>query len=177
MGNVYWNGTSWSALTVPGLTAMTSVWGTGDDDVWIVGFGDAAMSVIAHFDGTNWTTTEFAGARLTGIGGFDRESVWAVGSVIMRLDRALTAPATCEQIGAACTTLAACAPGTGHVTDHYCAGAGQVCCTIPTNCFGPFEPTCCGPDFKVEPTVRPECRYGVFMCPGPPGAQPCPPPV
>ena len=62
------NGSSWAEFQLPnGVTALKGVWGSGPDDVWMVG-----DNVVLHFNGQ---TMEPAGPSV--IGGL--RSVWGVG--------------------------------------------------------------------------------------------------
>ena len=68
---------------IPPNTLLTSVWGSGPNDVWAVGF-----DTIYHWDGTQWTSTfieskygPFA-VRLETVRGNGPNDVWTVGDSI-----------------------------------------------------------------------------------------------
>jgi hypothetical protein len=62
-----------------GMRRLTSVWGSANNDIYVVGDGGA----LAHYDGTSWVMQGLEGTtlatNLTGIGGVGREVVFAVG--------------------------------------------------------------------------------------------------
>lgn len=45
---------AWSQVYDPGGAALSGVWGSGPDDVWMVG-GDAGSATIVHGDGAAWS--------------------------------------------------------------------------------------------------------------------------
>lgn len=71
---------SWSeAFDDPGAGSLSGVWGSADDDVWVVGGTDAGASLRHLVDGT-WTTVDPPDvALLVWVHGFGRDDVWAVG--------------------------------------------------------------------------------------------------
>jgi hypothetical protein len=74
----YWNGTTWTAMTTPGLESnFNAVWGTAFNNVYAVGLnGD-----IYHFDGTAWSAMDSGtSADLYAIQGSSSSDIWAVGS-------------------------------------------------------------------------------------------------
>ncbi len=78
----HYDGTSWSMFNVPaamnmsGMT-LTSVWGSGSNDVWAVGDGGLA----AHYDGTAWSVVDLGTtANLTAVMGTSARSVWVAGA-------------------------------------------------------------------------------------------------
>ncbi len=57
--------------------ALTSVWGTSKNDVWVVG----SAGTIIHFDGTEWKSTSVETTRtLFSVGGSGPDDVWIVGT-------------------------------------------------------------------------------------------------
>lgn len=73
---------TWTEATdVTGAGAMSGVWGTGPDDVWVVG-GSPDAAAIFHHDGTDWTEEAVpAGVPLlVWVYGFASDDVWSVGT-------------------------------------------------------------------------------------------------
>jgi hypothetical protein len=70
----HWDGTALREVTPPGGMKVTHVWGTGPEDVWMVG------SAIYHWDGKAWTARPFTEARrppdVTAIWGSGPDDVW-----------------------------------------------------------------------------------------------------
>jgi hypothetical protein len=68
----HWNGSSWSpAYSVDGGTlsgTLYSISGSATDDVWAVGFDASGNSIVAHWDGTQWTNHS--------VGAVNTNSVW-----------------------------------------------------------------------------------------------------
>jgi hypothetical protein len=64
-------------FTVPASAGLSAVWGSADDDVWIVGDEGTAL----HYDGAGWSATAsgIADVRLHGVHGSGPDDVWAVG--------------------------------------------------------------------------------------------------
>lgn len=61
-------------FSVPLQYSMVDIWGTGINDLHVVGKG------IWHFDGVNWSRTlDYDGIHLQGVWGFGPEDVFAVG--------------------------------------------------------------------------------------------------
>ncbi len=92
---VHWDGTDWTEVaTTPGNDTVAvqqafKVWGSGPDDVWVVGTG----ALILHFDGEGWETVPppvFESAPLTTVHGSGPGEVYAVGgfgnAVVARLE-------------------------------------------------------------------------------------------
>jgi hypothetical protein len=156
-----WDGTSWTTAADTRLVNLAAVWGTADDDVWTVS-ADRAF----HYDGSSWTSYDTGGTRVNGIGGSDREHVWAVADhgTVLAFDPGARGPITCQQVGGRCMAASACAPGQGHLTDYSCAGGGQVCCVSAMACGGAPEASCCTPG--GQPADRARCRSGHLECVG-----------
>ncbi len=80
-------GTNCSKVTTPPETyaTLTSVWGSGPDDVWAVGTGPqgsppTASPTVLHWDGSVWSSVESGTTHaLWGIWGSSADDVWAVG--------------------------------------------------------------------------------------------------
>lgn len=72
---------SWSvAFDAEGVGALSGVWGSGPDDVWMVG-GQVEAAEIYHFDGSAWSPVEApAVPLLVWVYGFGPDDVWAVGT-------------------------------------------------------------------------------------------------
>lgn len=74
-------GATWAAAFDPtGMGALSGVWGTGPDDVWIVG-GDATTGEVHHFDGQSWSAPPLPEGTglLVWSYGFGPDDVFAVG--------------------------------------------------------------------------------------------------
>lgn len=88
---VHWDGVAWTAVPVPGNVGLTSVSGSGPDDVWAVGYRtvvrDGVLRFLAatlHFDGTAWTAVRAAQpgadpAFLNSVVAVSPTEAWAVG--------------------------------------------------------------------------------------------------
>lgn len=51
----HWNGSGFSRMETPTETRLTDIWGTGHDNVWVVGFDtQTAKTALLHYDGTAW---------------------------------------------------------------------------------------------------------------------------
>lgn len=82
----HWDGTAWHPVSISGATqpvALLSIAALSPTDIWAAGQQDV-NSVVAHYDGTNWTLTplpDVAGkARtLTGLSAFASNDIWATG--------------------------------------------------------------------------------------------------
>src|SRR5438874_2444408 len=68
--------------TISSAGNLSSLSGTGARDVWAVGQNEQAQGLIAHFDGTMWTTTASGlpdALALWGAYAISATDVWAVG--------------------------------------------------------------------------------------------------
>lgn len=89
----HWDGTSWTAVDLPelppgvALGSLTSVSGSGPDDVWVSGFQGAgqwsgrALPLLGHWDGESWRWVDLPDtgpAVLTGVYTAGPADVWAV---------------------------------------------------------------------------------------------------
>lgn len=68
------------AFEVGDDTALSGVWGSGPDDVYMVG-GDETRGAVYHYDGTDWTedTSVDTPDLLVWVFGFGADDVWIVG--------------------------------------------------------------------------------------------------
>ncbi|MBN4081063.1 hypothetical protein JYT44_01730, partial [Caldithrix abyssi] len=52
----HWDGSRFSRMETPTEVRLTDIWGTGPDNVWVVGFDrSTAETVLLHYDGTAWS--------------------------------------------------------------------------------------------------------------------------
>lgn len=75
-----WNGAAW-AQTSCGVRRATAVWGSGSEDVWVVGtysLGFNTYSERAHWNGQQWSTESFSDERGTDFEPFF--SLWGTGA-------------------------------------------------------------------------------------------------
>lgn len=70
----HFDGTAWSAMTVPPVGPLFHVWGASGTDVYAVGDG-----TILHYDGAAWTEVQTLAQQLTGVWGSSPADVFAVG--------------------------------------------------------------------------------------------------
>lgn len=75
------DGTAWTEVLRPDPTVtLTAVWGSGPDDVFVVGY----QGRVLHFDGAAWSAMESGTtASLFGVWGSGRGRVYAVGSSLI----------------------------------------------------------------------------------------------
>lgn len=68
------------AFDTTGAGALSGVWGSAPDDVWVVG-GTPAGGELYHFDGAAWTAHDLPDGvpLLVWVHGFGPDDVWAVG--------------------------------------------------------------------------------------------------
>lgn len=77
----HWNGTSWSAVTNSGTTALYGVTAVASGNVWAVG-----GSQISHWNGTNWSVVTSPQPpngdfyQLSSIAAVSSSNIWAVGT-------------------------------------------------------------------------------------------------
>jgi hypothetical protein len=85
-----WDGTAWKPYTLPdniNFHEINGIWGSGANDVWIVGNGGADESkpqastpAVIHWDGSTWSPLQVQGpADLKAVWGSGPNDVWAVG--------------------------------------------------------------------------------------------------
>jgi hypothetical protein len=87
---VHFNGTSWSVVPTPSLSAggeLTGVAAAASNDVWAVGernVGNSFNTLIEHWDGTSWSVVTSPslpnGDLLNAVTAVSSNDVWAVGS-------------------------------------------------------------------------------------------------
>jgi hypothetical protein len=80
----HWNGTAWSDVTgVPPTDQLFRVWGSGPNDVWVVGdqvVGENLGAIILHFDGSSWSTAFTESIQDFGdVWGSGPNDVWVTG--------------------------------------------------------------------------------------------------
>lgn len=72
----HWNGKQWKEFPLPQGMGPRELWGTGPQNVWMVGYSGR----IAHWDGTSWTSFVSRTTRhLAAVHGSGPNDVWAVG--------------------------------------------------------------------------------------------------
>jgi hypothetical protein len=79
----HFDGTAWTATTLPEPVLLLGVHGVAPDDVWAVGQAtDTRVGAAARFDGTAWTVQRIgpAGLLLRDVFAVAADDVWAVGS-------------------------------------------------------------------------------------------------
>jgi hypothetical protein len=75
----HFDGTTWTKMPRVTSDHLTSVWGTGHNDVWASGFDQStARSVLIHFDGTAWSNQDLSEIGDIRPFGHALEEVWAV---------------------------------------------------------------------------------------------------
>jgi hypothetical protein len=77
---------NWAAVTSPTTSSLSSVWGSGSNDVWAVG----SNGVIVHWNGTAWAAvTSPTTSSLSSVWGSGSNDVWAVGlgGIIIRYNQ------------------------------------------------------------------------------------------
>jgi hypothetical protein len=70
----------WSALTVPGLSEPTAIWGSSRGDVYVA----QRNGTVLHLQGSAWTTETTPSRELLTIWGSDANTVYAGGSCLLR---------------------------------------------------------------------------------------------
>jgi hypothetical protein len=83
----HWRACRWTTLPLPASARMTralAVWGSADDDVWIVGQGEDAL----HFDGYALSVVPLGRGdiELQSLSGTAANDVWAVGPGVLHWD-------------------------------------------------------------------------------------------
>ena len=71
---VHWDGTDWSVVAIPAISATLSIAGRTANDVWVVGEG------TLHWDGGTWVRVPSPGGTLHGVAPVAADDVWAVGT-------------------------------------------------------------------------------------------------
>jgi hypothetical protein len=72
---IYYNGSTWTAVSGGANYAAVGLWGSGPGDVWAVG----STGQLAHFDGGTWGALPAPTTGFSGVFGADATDVWAVG--------------------------------------------------------------------------------------------------
>ena len=126
------DGASWSFLDhIAGFTA--DVWGTGPDDVWVVGEGQH-NGYAAHYDGASWASTTIPGLPLTTVWGSETGDVWAAGRTAAGLLEVRRRDGADWSFAFAADTLPAVAAwGTGG--DHWAVGDGGTLVRVQDGAF------------------------------------------
>ncbi|WP_329243404.1 hypothetical protein OG417_45855 [Actinoallomurus sp. NBC_01490] len=76
-----WNGTTWSAVTVPGSTgSFNSVGGSSPKNVWVMGATYDGVQTSWHWNGTSWTSAPTGSYDVADIAALGPKNVWAVGN-------------------------------------------------------------------------------------------------
>jgi hypothetical protein len=81
--------TEWQVVFTNLDGALLSIWGTGPDDVWVVGADAGAGPAVMHYDGAAWTSLDSGqSANLWWVSGLGND-IWMAGEegVIVRHDR------------------------------------------------------------------------------------------
>lgn len=110
----HFDGTAWSAMTIPGTGNLNDIWGTGPNDVFAVGAGGR----ILHYNGTVWTAmTSGTTSSIVAISGLSSTTVYALaGNTLFSYNGSAW---TSSSIGAPGTTTDIWAtPGALFVTGH-----------------------------------------------------------
>ncbi|MFB9839567.1 WD40/YVTN/BNR-like repeat-containing protein [Actinoallomurus acaciae] len=76
-----WNGTTWSAVTVPGDTgSFGSVDGSSPNNVWVMGATNEGAQASWHWDGTSWTSVSTGTYDVADVAVVGPKNAWAVGN-------------------------------------------------------------------------------------------------
>ena len=83
----HWDGHNWAVVpsASPGVTEsyLTSVSGTGPNDIWAVGGADPSSNLIQHWNGTSWSivaSPQPTRSSLDSVTAISPTNAWAVGS-------------------------------------------------------------------------------------------------
>ena len=69
-------GVTWTPQPVPATVTLTSIWGTGPNNVYAVG----SAGVVVRYDGATWTRVPVpAASTFLSVWGFDANAIWIVG--------------------------------------------------------------------------------------------------
>lgn len=80
----HWNGSTWDMTHSFGTSPasfMASIYANNENDIWAVG-SQAAESLIAHWDGHDWTLAEYTGSGFLDVSGRATDDIYAVGENI-----------------------------------------------------------------------------------------------
>jgi hypothetical protein len=72
----HYDGSGWTAMTIPNTGVLNDLWGSSARDVFAVGDD----GTILHYDGTEWTATTPTDRTLLGVWGSTPADVFAVGN-------------------------------------------------------------------------------------------------
>ncbi len=61
------------------LPRMSALWGSGDDDVWVLGESPTTSTTMSQFDGHAWTSVRAPLTHVSRLWGTNADDVWAVG--------------------------------------------------------------------------------------------------
>jgi hypothetical protein len=76
-----WNGTRWSAVTVPGDTgSFGSVDGSSANNVWIAGATSQGAQRVWHWNGSSWTSASTGSYDVADLAVVGARNAWAVGN-------------------------------------------------------------------------------------------------
>ena len=82
---LHWDGRTVSPVNLPGLAAdspIADIHGLAPDDIWLVAGDFESPLAFAHFDGSAWSVTPYAGAPLRRIWMLAHDDVWANSGVV-----------------------------------------------------------------------------------------------
>jgi hypothetical protein len=65
------DGTSWSRVSLPDLGSLNAIWGSGRNDVWVVG-----ERGVLHWDGSEWTPVSEGPGNGRAVWGSGPQDVW-----------------------------------------------------------------------------------------------------
>lgn len=71
-----WDGTAWTSMISGTTEDLFSIWGSSENDVWVVGRG----GVACHYGGSAFTCKKEFNAAAFAVTGTSRDNVWALGS-------------------------------------------------------------------------------------------------
>ena len=85
---LHYDGNSWTPMTSGSSAVLQAVWGSGETDVFAVGYDSSYAGVILHYDGNSWSSMSTGTAsELYGVWGSGGADVFAVGrSKILHYD-------------------------------------------------------------------------------------------
>ncbi|MBK9033545.1 MAG: hypothetical protein IPL61_20155 [Myxococcales bacterium] len=74
---VHYDGAAFTSVAVGATAALAGIWGTGPDDVWLVG----AAGTVRHFDGGAWVSRDLpADKTLLAVWSASSDDVWIAGT-------------------------------------------------------------------------------------------------
>jgi hypothetical protein len=72
----HYTGAKWENLFISGANSLWKAWGTGPNDVWLVGSDKKGAGFVLHGDGKNFDRMPFEGGSLRGIWGAAPDDIW-----------------------------------------------------------------------------------------------------